>query len=114
MTDPGQENVENESNLEANSFVDRPIGRSRLDDLDLSEPLQRVLRIITREREVTLTELSRYFGQDIATIQPLLKTLIEQGLVQMVMISGDQRYQIRHTARRGRKVPDQIWRSLEP
>jgi DNA-binding MarR family transcriptional regulator len=112
MNEPRQEPENHHSDSEASSFLDRPIQRSRLEGADLSELLQSVLRMISHRREVSLTELARNLNQEVASLQPLLQTLIDQGFIQTVMISGEQRYQTRHTARRGRKVPDQIWRNL--
>ena len=112
MNEPRQEPDNHHNDSETSSFLDRPIKRSWLDSAESSEPMQSVLRMISHQREVSLTELARNLNQEVASLQPLLQTLIDQGFIQTVMISGEQRYQKRHTVRRGRKVPDQTWRNL--
>jgi ribosomal protein S25 len=88
-------------------------GRSRLDTLTLPEPLQNVLRIITREREVSLAELVSHTGQDEAVLRSILHSLIEQGFVQTVASTDQQRYRTNLTPKRGRRLPNEIWQRLE-
>jgi DNA-binding MarR family transcriptional regulator len=87
--------------------------RSRFDTLTLPEPLQNVLRIITREREVSLAELVNQTGQDEAALRSILHSLIEQGFVQTVASANEQRYRTNLTPKRGRRLPNEIWQRLE-
>lgn len=81
--------------------------------LDLPASLQQVLRWITRQQQTTLRELAQHLEQEEAAIHPLLTTLVEQGLVQVVEIDGASHYRPKLASRKGRRVSSQIWEKLE-
>lgn len=83
------------------------------DPLSLPSDQQEIVRWITRERDLTLTQLAEHLGQAQATLQPALKSLVELGLIQQVETNGVDHYRPHLGKRQGRKVSPQIWQSLE-
>ena len=90
-----------------------PLERSRFDSLSLPQEQQQVLRVITRQRQASLAEVSTLLNQDQAITDALIKGLIEQGFIQKIEVDGESRYRTNLAAKRGRKLPEQIWNSLE-
>lgn len=81
--------------------------------LDLPQPLQQILRCVTRQRQVSLAELAQHFEQEEATLYRLLMVLVEQGFVQVVELDGASYYCPKLATRKGRTVPSQVWEKLE-
>lgn len=87
--------------------------RSRFDILTLPESQQQVLRIITRQRGVSLSEIAQQLNQEEAAIHTVLNALVEQGFVQQIATEGEPHYQTNLTAKRGRLSLEGIWQRLE-
>lgn len=83
------------------------------DLLDLPEALQKVFRVISRQRSINVAELAERLQQDESEARSLLKQLLERDLVQELDIEGEQRYRVQLGFRQGRKVSTQIWDRLE-
>jgi hypothetical protein len=69
-----------------------------------------------RQQAVTATEAATHLGEDEMKIRNTLDTLVSEGVVktsQDAASSGETRYQLSLTLRRGRKIPREIWKALE-
>jgi amino acid permease len=72
-----------------------------------------LLRWLLRKREGSLAEAARVSGLDEADAHIVLDALRGEGLVREVRVDGRLRYQPELGAARRRKLPDDVWRSLD-
>jgi hypothetical protein len=79
----------------------------------LRDPLRQLLNWMTRQGEVSLSEVTAHVGGNECITQLMLDELIELGMVQPLEGAGDPRYRIHLAGRRGRQVPREIWQSLD-
>src|SRR5215467_4964910 len=79
----------------------------------LRDPLRRLINWVTRQREVSLAEVTAYTGGNEWIAQLMVDELIEMGFVQPLEGPADPRYRIHLAARHGRQVPNEIWQSLD-
>jgi hypothetical protein len=95
-----------------------------IDTLNLTETLQDIVRWMARQKSVTLAEVSTYLHQEATAVQPLMDTLVQQGLVQALppdQTSPDDtelidpnlyHYQLQLGNKRGRQASSSIWNDL--
>jgi amino acid permease/predicted transcriptional regulator len=78
--------------------------------LALPDPEAELVGWIMRQGDVTLRDVASHAGEDEATVQARLRSLVEQGLVRET--DDGSRYTARLAARRGRALPEEIWGAL--
>lgn len=88
-------------------------GLRMADVLVLPDFLRELANWMMRRGEVSLAEVVGYIGQDEAVARTMLDTLEEQGFVQEVKVEGTSRYRVLFALRRGRQLPEDIWRVLD-
>ncbi|HKA21901.1 MAG TPA: hypothetical protein VKN18_26730 [Blastocatellia bacterium] len=79
----------------------------------LRDPLRELINWMTRQREVTLAEITAHTGGNEWIAQLMVEELIKMGFVQPLEGAGDPSYRIHLAARHGRQVPSEIWKSLD-
>jgi hypothetical protein len=92
---------------------ERSPGLHLSDLLVLPEALAGVLNWMLRQGCVSLADLTATLGQDEAAAREVLATLIEKGFVREVEMRGETTYRVRLAPKRGRRMPDDLWRALE-
>lgn len=80
----------------------QPKGLNMLDVLELADPQQRLMNWMIRQKEVSLAEAARQFGQDERAISTILQPLLEQGFLDEVTVADQVRYRIHFALGRGR------------
>jgi FeoC like transcriptional regulator len=99
---------------------------NQIDTLNLADTLQDIVRWMARQKTVTLTDVAGYLNQDAAAVQPMMDTLVQQGLVQVLPPGSDGKspndvasntatpccYQLRLGNKRGRQASSSIWNDL--
>lgn len=88
-------------------------GLSMADVVMLSDPLPRMVRYMLRERDVTLTAMAAFLGEDEAKTGAFLATLVDKGFVREMKIDGESHYRVRLANRRGAAPQSSIWQSLD-
>jgi len=76
--------------------------------LALPDNLRELILRITRLGEVTSTQLTQELGQGKAEIEKMLSELVEKGY-----LKEKKTYQVAFGRRRGTRLPQSIWKSLE-
>jgi amino acid permease len=89
-------------------------GLSLADVLALRESEAELAGWITRRGEVSLREVAERTGGDAGTARALVTSLLERGVVAETRLDGEPRYAARAAARRGGRLPAQIWEALAP
>ena len=87
-------------------------GRHVADVLELPDTSRQLVNWLLRRGEASLTEVTAHSGQDERATRSTLAALIEQGFVREVAVEGEVRYQPQLAPRRGRQLPEDIWRAL--
>jgi amino acid permease/predicted transcriptional regulator len=87
-------------------------GLSLADVIALPEREAELVGWIARRGEVSLRELAERTGGDIAAARALVASLVERGVVAETSAAGERRYAARAAARRGGRLPAQIWQAL--
>lgn len=99
---------------------------NQIDTLNLADTLQDIVRWMARQKTVTLADVAAYLNQDAAAVQPMMDTLVQQGLVQVLPPRSDGNspddaasnpanswcYQLRLGNKRGRQASSSIWNDL--
>jgi hypothetical protein len=70
----------------------------------------------TKRQAVTATEAATHLGQDEIKTRNMLDALVSEGLVKVsedAAHTSEPHYQLCLTLRRGRKIPEEIWKALE-
>ena len=88
-------------------------GLSMSDVVMLPDPLPKMVRYMLRERDVTLTDMVAFLGQDELKTSNLLATLVEKGFVREMVVQGEKHYRVRLAHRRGAASQSSIWQSLD-
>ncbi|MGH7797221.1 MAG: hypothetical protein ACREQ2_20375 [Candidatus Binatia bacterium] len=78
----------------------------------LRDPLRQLANWMTRQGEVSLSEVTAHVGGNEWIAQLMVDELIELGIVQPLEGIGDPRYRIHLARRHGRQLPDEVWQSL--
>jgi len=97
------------------------VGLTMADLVALPEDQRRLVNWLLRQgtmkrQAVTAAEAATHLGQDETKIRNMLDVLVSEGLVKAsgdVARAGDARYEVCLTLRRGRKIPEEIWKALE-
>ncbi|MGA2789552.1 MAG: aromatic amino acid transport family protein [Candidatus Bathyarchaeia archaeon] len=97
------------------------VGLTMADLVALPEDQRRLVNWLLRQgtmkrQAVTAAEAATHLGQDETKIRNTLDALVSEGLVKAsgdVARAGDVRYEVCLTLRRGRKIPEEIWKALE-
>jgi amino acid permease len=89
-------------------------GLSLGDVLELRPSEADLVGWITRRGEVTLAEVADRSGEDVSAARALLESLVERGVVAQTSAGHAPRYATRSAARRGGRLPGEIWRALAP
>ncbi|HEY9625322.1 MAG TPA: helix-turn-helix domain-containing protein, partial [Crinalium sp.] len=89
-------------------------GLTLADALALSPELGDLFRWMTRQRELSLTDVMAFAGEDEPTTRRMLDELIRQGFVQEVAIGQETYYRAHFADKRGRQLAENIWQSLTP
>jgi amino acid permease len=92
-------------------------GLSMADVLALPDSQQEIVtwmtrQVVTGQETVSLAAVATNIGQPEDVARAVLHALIGQGFVQELEVRGETRYQPRLTARRGRRLPEDIWQAL--
>ncbi len=96
-------------------------GLTMADLVALPEDQRRLVNWLLRQgtmkrQTVTASEAATYLGEDGMKIRNMLDTLVSEGVVkasQDAARTGETRYQLSLTLRRGSKIPGEIWKALE-
>jgi amino acid permease len=88
-------------------------GLRMADLLELPEETQRLLTWLMRRGEATAAEIAAYTGQDEEATRLMLTGLVEQGLLVEQPTGGASCYRPQLAFRRGRVLPDDLWRALD-
>ena len=83
------------------------------DLLNQTQTSTQLLRWLIRKREGSLAEAARVSSLDEVDAHRVLDSLREDGLVREVRVEGRLRYQPELAAARHRKLPDDVWGSLD-
>ncbi len=89
-----------------------------VDLLTLSNVQRQIVTWMMREEvagegTVTLAEVAAFTGQPEAMARITLNALVKQGVIEAWEEEGVVRYRPRPVARRGRQLPEEIWRALD-
>ena len=87
-------------------------GLQMADVLALPDPLWQLINWMMRRGEVSLAEVVAYIGQNEGIARVMLEELVEQGFVREIEVRGEVRYRPQLAPRRGRQLPEEIWRAL--
>ncbi len=88
-------------------------GLRMADVLSLPDELRSLVNWMTREGPVSLSKAAAHIGQDQATTQRLLESLVEQDLVKEELDGRTLHYSVHFAPRRRRELPDDIWQALD-
>ena len=92
---------------------ERSPGLRMSDLLALPEALASVLNWMLRQDCVSLADLIAFLGQDETAVRTTLATLVDKGFVREVEMRGETTYRVRLAPKRGRSMPDDLWRALD-
>ncbi len=92
---------------------DKKEGISPADLLELSPPLRRLMKQITREGEITEKKAAGHLGESAANAREILNGLVEKGYLERENREGEWTYRPRFARKRGRDIPVGIWSALE-
>ncbi len=87
-------------------------GITTADLLDLSPELRRIINMILRQGEMSLTEIVFELDMKPSEAKGLLDTLVEKGYLKAFEVKGEQRYKTFLARKRRREVPLDIWEAL--
>jgi amino acid permease len=87
-------------------------GLSLADVIALPERDAELVGWIARRGEVSMRELAERTGGDADATRALVASLVERGIVAETSAAGERRYAARAAARRGGRLPAQIWQAL--
>jgi DNA-binding MarR family transcriptional regulator len=87
-------------------------GITPADLLDISPELRRIINMILRQGEMSLTEIVLQLDMRPSEVKGLLDTLIKKGYLNVFEVKGEQRYKTFLARKRGREVPLNIWEAL--
>jgi amino acid permease len=77
------------------------------------DPERRVLNWLTRHGDVSLAEVATGTGRDERSAAAMLSRLVDEGLVRESVGRGGSRYRVQLARKRGRALPEKIWRALD-
>lgn len=89
-------------------------GLSLADVVSLPEGDAELVGWINRRGAVSLREVAEHTGADRDTARALLAPLLNRGVVAQTNAAGGPRYTVRMAARRGGRLPAEIWQALGP
>jgi len=69
---------------------------------------------LTGQETVSLADVATHSGQPEEAARAMLDALVGQGFVQELEVEGETRYRPRLVARRGRRLPEDVWQALRP
>jgi hypothetical protein len=87
-------------------------GLSLIHVLALPDSETELVGWITRRGEVSLAEIAERTGGDADAARALVASLVERGIVAETRRAGEPRYAARAAARRGGRLPAEIWQAL--
>jgi amino acid permease len=87
-------------------------GLSLADVIALPDSEADLVGWIARRGEVSLREVAERAGEDTAAARALVAALVERGVVAETSAAGERRYAARAAARRGGRLPAQVWQAL--
>ncbi len=88
-------------------------GLQMSDLLTMPEPESGLLNWIMRQGQVTVPEIMAFLKQDEDCTHTILADLREKGYVREIEMRGVTRYRVRIAPKRGRKLPENLWRALD-
>jgi DNA-binding MarR family transcriptional regulator len=88
-------------------------GISPTDLLGVSPELRRLIRLIARQRDMSLVEIVFELDMKPSEVRGLLDTLEESGHLRVFEVKGEQRYKVHFARKPGSKVPLSIWEALD-
>ncbi len=88
-------------------------GFSSLDLVALSFVERKAMNLFLRHGHLSLIEMTSKLNMDRGAVQSMLNTFVDEGMVRVVQIKGEQRYRPRMARKRTRKVPTNVWAALE-
>jgi len=87
-------------------------GITPADLLDISPELRRIINLILRQGEMSLTKIVFQLDMRPSEAKGLLDTLVEKGYMKVFEAKGEQRYKTFLARKRVREVPLNIWEAL--
>lgn len=87
-------------------------GLALADLLELSDLEAELVALIARRGAATPAEASAGLGKPQAGVERALRSLAERGVVAARTVGGRSLYTARPAARRGSRLPEQLWRAL--
>jgi hypothetical protein len=91
---------------------ERQEGLSASDLLELPAELRRVVLLIARHHELSLSALASELGMPAADLQPLMADLSAKGLIRAADVAGEPLYRTFFGRRRTKELPASIWEAL--
>jgi amino acid permease len=88
-------------------------GLRMVDALLLPDDEQQLVSWLLRRGEAALADVTAYTGQDQRLVRARLTNLVKAGYIGEVEVAGEVRYRARLGRRRGRTLPEYIWRALQ-
>jgi DNA-binding IclR family transcriptional regulator len=88
-------------------------GITPADLLDLSPELRRIMNMILRQGEMSLTDVVFELDMKPSEARELLATLVGRGYLKAFEVEGEQHYKTFLARKRGREVPLNIWEALD-
>jgi hypothetical protein len=87
-------------------------GLSLSDLLTMPEPQSGLLKWMIRQRAAALADVVAFLGGDEAEARRVLADLLDKGLILELEMRGAIQYRVRLAPKRGRALPDNLWRAL--
>lgn len=92
---------------------EKAAGLSMADVLALPDHLRRLVNWLIRQEESGLADVARQLGQDEEATRVALADLVARGFIREMRVRGETRYQVRLAVTRRRKLPLDLWQSLD-
>ncbi|MBU0496044.1 MAG: hypothetical protein KKA73_05790 [Chloroflexi bacterium] len=91
---------------------ERVEGITPTDLLDLPTDLRRVINIVMRQRQMSLTDIVFELDLRPSEAREVLDLLVDKGYLRVFEVDGEQQYKTFLGRRRARDVPLDIWEAL--
>ncbi len=91
----------------------RDKGFSSLDLVELSPVKRKAMNLFLRHGHLSLIEMTDKLDMDRGAVRSMLDAFVDEGMVRVVQIKGEQRYRPHMARKRTRKVPTNVWAALE-
>ncbi len=82
------------------------------DVLMLPPPLRKIMNLVMRLRVISPEELAEATGQGEEELAQNLASLVEKGYLLEIDVSGERKYKVIFSRKRGRHVPLNVWDTL--